>query len=555
MCECDHDHDHPRPGRADGRTPAIGIGRRSVLRGAAATGGWLALGGAMPSWEALGGAAGAAEADPSTPPEHLAMGEDGGGLVSSAAADGAVTAAAIRPVRIPAPPIMTRAQWGADEALRTSGRGFSPIRKLIVHHTATRNDAVDWAGELRAVYDFHTEGRDYADIAYNFLIDPLGRLWEGRWARDYAGDEVHNGEDRNGNGVVGAHTLDYNTGTCGVALLGTYTDTMPSPAALEALTKVLAWKAGPRGLDPLGGDPFTRYDGRTETFPTIVGHRDLGATACPGEPLHTWLPELRRRVAARTRLGLVGYRVLTFDGTVASFGGAGDLGSARTTSTAAALAIAGGRQPQAYWVLTSDGGIQSFGDGGFYGSVPGLGIRTRSVDMAATPTGKGYWVLGTDGGIFCFGDASFHGSLGGVALNAPPVKLRSTPSGDGYWILGGDGGVFCFGDAAFYGSLGGLGVTTPTIDLAPTASGKGYWLLGGDGGVFCFGDAAFRGSVPGLGVRWSTPAVAMIVDPAGGGYHVLASDGGVFSFGEVPFFGSTAGSGRRPLGMAAAFQT
>jgi len=551
MCEDVPIHEPGHGAAAPGR-----LARRTVLRGGAALGGWLALGGPRlgPAGAAgLGLAEGAAAGAFS--PEVAGMGEDpwdAAALVE--AAEGSLAAAALRPVQVAPPPILTRAEWGADELLRTTDRGFARIQKLVVHHTATSNDAGDWAEQIRSIYRFHVQGRAYADIAYNFLIDPLGRVWEGRWARDYRAGEVHSGEDRRRYGVIGAHTLNHNTGTCGVALLGTYGDRLPSAAALEALVQVLAWKAGPRGIDPLGADEFRRFDGTVSTFPNIVGHGDLVATSCPGGSMRSWLPELRRRVAARTVPGLIGYRVLSSDGHVASFGGAGDHGTPRGRGVRNAVAITSALDPQGYWVLTADGEVLCFGSAAFHGSLPQLGVRTRAVDIAATPTGDGYWILGSDGGIFSFGDAAFHGSLGGVRLNGPAVKIRPTPSGRGYWMLGSDGGVFCFGDAEFHGSLGGLGVRTPTIDLTPTSTGEGYWLLGADGGVFCFGDARFEGSVPGLGVRWTGPAVSLTAAPEGAGYHVLASDGGVFSFGEVPFFGSAAGSGRRPIGMAPAIQ-
>ena len=80
--------------------------------------------------------------------------------------------------------------WGADETLRTADRTFAPIQKLIVHHSATPLSA-DPTADIRNIYKFHIEGRDWADIAYNFVIDQNGRIYEGRWARDYADGEVH----------------------------------------------------------------------------------------------------------------------------------------------------------------------------------------------------------------------------------------------------------------------------------------------------------------------------------------------------------------------------
>ena len=44
----------------------------------------------------------------------------------------------------PAPRIVTRAQWGANEGLRKPGQIYdSSISKFVVHHTGTPNDITD----------------------------------------------------------------------------------------------------------------------------------------------------------------------------------------------------------------------------------------------------------------------------------------------------------------------------------------------------------------------------------------------------------------------------
>ena len=48
-------------------------------------------------------------------------------------------------------------------------------------------------GALPRHPSFETSG-EYIDIAYNWLIDPHGRIYEGRWAQNYAAGATHNGE-------------------------------------------------------------------------------------------------------------------------------------------------------------------------------------------------------------------------------------------------------------------------------------------------------------------------------------------------------------------------
>ncbi|HMK12311.1 MAG TPA: N-acetylmuramoyl-L-alanine amidase [Acidimicrobiales bacterium] len=457
------------------------------------------------------------------------------------------------PINVPPPIIIPRSGWGADESLRTSDRTFAPVQKLIVHHSATPLSA-DPTADIRAIYKFHIEGRDWADIAYNFVVDQAGRVYEGRWAREYADAEPHTGESVDGLGVVGAHTLNFNTGSCGVVLLGDFTKSAPSDASLVAAMRVLAWKAGQKGIDVSASDQFTNFSGETSVFPNITGHRDLGITECPGTDFYSKLPSVRAGVAARTQRGLIGYRVLSTDGHVRSFGGAFDLGDPARIGAAAGVAIAAAQDADSYWVMAADGAVFTFGNAQYLGSLPDQGVRAKAADIAGRPGGGGYWVLGTDGAVYPFGAAVNLGGLPNVGVRTTARKIRPTPTGNGYWILGEDGGIFTFGDASFFGSVPGVGAKTAAVDLSPTPSGQGYWVLGEDGGVFTFGDAQFFGSIPALKVTWSRPARAIMAAFDGGGYHVMANDGGVFSFGNVPFYGSLAGSGRRPSGIAPAVQ-
>jgi hypothetical protein len=456
-------------------------------------------------------------------------------------------------VVIPPPAVVTRAQWGADEAQRVPDLAFAPVRKFVVHHSATAV-ADDPAETIRAIYRFHVQQNGWNDIAYNFLVDPQGRVYEGRYSRAYGPGEVPTGESTDGRGVVGAHTLDHNTGSCGVCILGNYVDEEPSEAAMRSLVHVLAWKAARHGVDPLGADPFTNFAGATTSFANVVGHRELVPTACPGGAFFARLPALRNRVAARLRSNVAGYRILLTDGVVARFGEVVDAGDPARLGLAppfAGITAANGRD--GCWVYGADGGVFAFGDAGYHGSLPGVGVRARVVDLASTPSGRGYWMLGADGAVFSFGDAAFCGSLPGLGVAAAARKLRSTPSGAGYWVLGADGGVFAFGDAEFRGSVPGAGVSTAVVDLWPTPSGGGYWVLGADGGTFAFGDALFAGSLAGLaGFAGTNPAPvrALVGTPTGGGYWVLGADGGLFAFGDAPFLGSVGGQGRAAVGFA-----
>jgi hypothetical protein len=186
------------------------------------------------------------------------------------------------------PGIVTRAQWGADESFRTRNPGCGQpayaagVRFSVLHHTAGTNTytAADSAAIIRGIYYFHTHTNLWCDIGYNFLVDKFGTVFEGR----YGGA---------GAAVIGAHAEGFNTGSTGVAVLGTFqTVPVPSPA-YTAVKNLLAWKLALHGVDAT----TTTTAGGMQVR-TITGHRDLNATQCPGDLAEGLLPQLRSEVNA-----------------------------------------------------------------------------------------------------------------------------------------------------------------------------------------------------------------------------------------------------------------
>jgi uncharacterized protein with LGFP repeats len=220
---------------------------------------------------------------------------------------GTTTALDLTASAVPQPPVIPRSGWGADESLRFDSSGneiwppaFYPVQKLIVHHTATQNNDPDPAATIRSIYYYHAVTQGWGDIGYNFLIDEAGNVYEGRYSHTYAPGESPTGQDLSGNGVTGAHAQGYNSGTVGIALLGTLTNLDATPAARSALESLLAWEADEHGIDPQGSALYTNpVSGTQATFPNIAGHRDVNSTECPGGTFYATLPTIRSDVAAR----------------------------------------------------------------------------------------------------------------------------------------------------------------------------------------------------------------------------------------------------------------
>ncbi|MFZ4584506.1 MAG: peptidoglycan recognition family protein [Acidimicrobiia bacterium] len=450
----------------------------------------------------------------------------------------------------PAPRVISRAQWGANEALRLAKDPCvydSTVTKIVVHHTASPSNPSDPAATVRGVYAYHTSGV-YIDIAYNFLIDQNGNIYEGRWSRNLKPGENPNGESYAGQ-VRGGHALNTNVQTIGIAMIGTFTGEFPSSAALESLVKMCTWKCGRWGIDPRGSSQY--LDGRV--FPNIIGHRGTSSTECPGNGVEWFMGYIRdesaRRIDAANRSSTDGYWIAGRNGAVWTYGNCADLGDPLRSKLS--VALAGVRVNPAgagYWAFSANGGVFSYGNAPFYGSAGALRLNNPIVAMAPRKQGDGYWLASSDGGVFSFGNAPFRGSLGGIRLNRPIVSMAARPQGDGYWMASSDGGVFSFGNAPFLGSMGGKPLNNPIVAMGATASGNGYWLCSSDGGIFTFGDARYLGSLG--GTQLTAPVVDFVPTPKGDGYWMLQRDGRVRAFGKAPNRGSALGTGSAAVGLA-----
>jgi len=186
---------------------------------------------------------------------------------------------------VPAPSIIPRTAWGADESQMDWPPAYSPVRKVVIHHTVTENDEPDPAVTVRAIYYYHAIVRGWGDIGYNYLVDRFGNIYEGR---------------SGGLDVVGGHVYGYNVGSLGIGSLGAFgntgTSVEPSPAMLDSISALSAWTASRRLFHPLAASQF--YD---QYSLNLTGHRDYGSTACPGDFLYSDLPAIR--AAAWAQLG------------------------------------------------------------------------------------------------------------------------------------------------------------------------------------------------------------------------------------------------------------
>lgn len=183
---------------------------------------------------------------------------------------------------VPKPTIISRQEWGA----RPPNGSYSPMPyydKLTIHHAAgwgARN-LQEGILAVQSIQDFHIDGRGWTDIAYHFLIDRAGNIFQGR-------PET----------VIGAHVMNYNKGNIGVCILGCYHPPYTAYPCNDHLTQesrdaavhLFAWLA----------DKFNYKDR------VLLGHRDYydyPHTSCPGNNIHKLLPEIREEIYTFRQLG------------------------------------------------------------------------------------------------------------------------------------------------------------------------------------------------------------------------------------------------------------
>ena len=211
-----------------------------------------------------------------------------------ASADATLAASATQSTLRPdQPPITRRPGWGADESIVRAQPSFADSLELsVVHHTAGTNSysASQSAAIVRGIQRYHVLSNGWNDIGYNYLVDKYGRIFEGR-----GGGLIQN--------VVGAHAQGFNTGSVGVAVLGTYGSSRISTAARSALQRLLAWRLDAGHVDPVSLLNFTSYGndrfpaGRVVRLRAVSGHRDTGYTSCPGTALYGQLGAIAKNVA------------------------------------------------------------------------------------------------------------------------------------------------------------------------------------------------------------------------------------------------------------------
>jgi len=178
------------------------------------------------------------------------------------------------------PRIISREEWGARPP-KYDFNDHPYFDKLTLHHAAGFSASSLESGKIqvRAIQDFHQDGRGWNDIGYHFVVDMDGNIYQGR-------PET----------VIGAHVGGANTGNIGVCILGCYhppEQNWPCFDNLDysterALIKLYAWISDTYDYNPQ----------------VLLGHRDyFNRTSCPGDNVWPLIPNMRTDISLFMEFG------------------------------------------------------------------------------------------------------------------------------------------------------------------------------------------------------------------------------------------------------------
>jgi len=161
--------------------------------------------------------------------------------------------------------IVSRREWTISQPNMSLINPMNGVDRITVHHDGMPPVMLKAKGEVagrleqirRAHVGNHDDGgRNWADIGYHYVIDPQGRVWEGRSVR-----------------FQGAHVKNNNEHNLGIMVLGNFDEQKPTPEALATLDAFLA-------------DRMRAY---RISLSSVRTHQEINPTACPGTNLQAYM--------------------------------------------------------------------------------------------------------------------------------------------------------------------------------------------------------------------------------------------------------------------------
>lgn len=163
------------------------------------------------------------------------------------------------------------------------------VNRIVLHHTAeSMESAANDEEVLRAIYRYHTLSRQWGDIGYHYIVGQRGNIYEGRAWGDY---------------VVASHVQYNNMGTIGIATMGNFQKMVLNRDQQNGLEEAIMFVAKKYGITLSDKAPWVHLCNTATCSPlqiftgsALLGHRDIGSTSCPGDNIHSLIPDLINRL-------------------------------------------------------------------------------------------------------------------------------------------------------------------------------------------------------------------------------------------------------------------
>ncbi|MFO0858624.1 MAG: peptidoglycan recognition family protein [Phycisphaerales bacterium] len=166
---------------------------------------------------------------------------------------------------VPTAGVIARTNWTREQPRWKLSRPMNGVGMITVHHDALNASGMRGYGasvqRLNSVRRSHLDrGPTWVDIGYHYIIDPEGRIWEGRPIS-----------------IEGAHVANTNDHNLGIMCMGNFNEHRPTQAQLNTL------------------DGFVAAQMRAYRVPMsrVYTHRELGTTECPGTNLQNYMKQTR----------------------------------------------------------------------------------------------------------------------------------------------------------------------------------------------------------------------------------------------------------------------
>lgn len=187
----------------------------------------------------------------------------------------------VPPMAGPIPDVIPRSQWTRmGVARRGDINPMNGVRRITIHHDGMPPRSIrstrEAASRIEQIRLAHVGDRGWADIGYHFIVDPTGRVWEGRQIQ-----------------YQGAHVKDQNENNLGILVMGNFEIQQPTSAQIQALDRFVALQ-------------MQRY---RISLSSVRTHQERAPTECPGRFLQGYLNRSRSRggqiamLASRVGLG------------------------------------------------------------------------------------------------------------------------------------------------------------------------------------------------------------------------------------------------------------